>query len=83
MSLEPLVDKWKAFGWGVREIDGHNFEEIIKSLESIPFEEGKPSCIIANTIKGKGISFMENDFRWHDKCPDEAEYQKALKELNN
>jgi len=81
MSLEPLADKWKAFGWGVREIDGHNFEEIIKSLESIPFEKGKPSCIIANTIKGKGISFMENDFRWHDKCPDEAEYQKALKEL--
>jgi len=81
INLEPLAEKWESFGFRVKEIDGHNFEEIIKSLESVPFEKGKPSCIIANTIKGKGISFMENDFRWHDKCPDEMEYQKALEEL--
>ncbi|MFH1509918.1 MAG: transketolase [Candidatus Nealsonbacteria bacterium] len=81
MNLEPLADKWKSFGWGVKEIDGHNIEEIVSVLESIPFETGKPTCIIANTVKGKGFSFMENDFRWHDKCPNEEEYQKALKEL--
>lgn len=81
MNLEPLADKWKAFGWAVKEIDGHNMEEIINTLADVPFEKGKPACIVANTIKGKGVSFMENDFRWHDKCPDEQEYQKALKEL--
>ena len=81
MNLEPLAEKWASFGWAVKEIDGHNFEEIIGALEKIPLEKGKPTCIIANTTKGKGISFMENDFRWHDKFPDEKEYQKALEEL--
>jgi transketolase len=79
MNLDPLADKWKSFGWAVKEIDGHNMEEITESLSG--FEKGKPACIIVNTVKGKGVSFMENDYRWHDKCPDETEYQKALKEL--
>ena len=81
MNLEPLSDKWKSFGWETKEIDGHNMEEIMDTFKNITSEKGKPVCIVANTVKGKGISFMENDFRWHDKCPNEEEYQKALKEL--
>jgi transketolase len=81
MDLEPLADKWKSFNWGTKEINGHNMEEIMDVLNSLPLEKGKPTCIIADTIKGKGVSFMENDFRWHDKCPDEQEYQKASEEL--
>lgn len=81
MNLSPLSDKWKAFGWGVKTVNGHDIDEIIAALESVPFEEGKPSCLIADTVKGKGVSFMENNFKWHDKCPDEKEYQAALEEL--
>lgn len=81
LALEPLAQKWRAFGWAVKEVDGHNFGELIKVFESLPFELGKPSCIIAKTTKGKGVSFMENELRWHDKYPDEQEYQKALSEL--
>lgn len=81
IDLEPLTEKWQAFGWEVKEINGHNFKEIIEALEVLPFQSGKPSCLIANTIKGKGVSFMESQPEWHDKHPDEKEYQKALKEL--
>jgi len=78
LNIEPLKEKWEAFGWEVREIDGHNFEEIEKSL-TLPSE--RPVVIIAKTIKGKGVSFMEGDNIWHYKAPSEEEYQKALKEL--
>jgi transketolase len=81
MCLDPLPDKWKSFGWGAKEIDGHDMEEIMETFSKLPFENGKPSCIVAKTIKGKGVSFMENERRWHDRCPDEAEYKKALEEL--
>jgi transketolase len=81
LDLSPLADKWKAFGWAVKEINGHDFKEILPALGGVPFEKGKPTCIIAHTVKGKGVSFMENEPRWHDRCPDESEYQKALKEL--
>jgi len=81
LDLEPLADKWRSFGWQIKEVDGHNFEEIFSALEKIPFEEGKPSCLIAHTVKGKGVSFMEGELRWHDKCPNEGEYKKALDEL--
>jgi transketolase len=81
INLEPLSERWQSFGWEVREIDGHNFEEIFSTLEILPFKKGKPSCLIAHTIKGKGVSFMEGDPRWHDKYPDEEEYKKALAEL--
>lgn len=79
LNIEPLKDKWSAFGWEVREIDGHNFEEIEKSLTS-PSE--KPVVIIARTIKGKGVSFMEGENLYHYKAPSDEEYQRALKELN-
>jgi len=81
LNIEPLKDKWQAFGWEVREIDGHNFEEIEKSLTESALEKEKPIVIIARTIKGKGVSFMEGDNIWHYKAPSEEEYQKALKEL--
>ena len=59
LDLEPLAGKWQAFGWATREIDGHDLAQIEKALLSVPFESGRPSCIIAHTIKGKGVSFME------------------------
>jgi len=67
MALEPYKDKWEAFGWKVREINGHNLQEIIMVLKATPFEKGKPSLVIANTVKGKGISFMENNHEWHGR----------------
>jgi transketolase len=81
LNLEPLADKWRSFGWAVREIDGHDFKQIIETLEKTPFLSRKPSVVIAHTIKGKGISFMEDELCWHDKYPDEEEYKKALAEL--
>ena len=81
IQLDPLSEKWSAFGWAVREIDGHNFQQIESSLSDIPFERGKPSCIIAHTIKGKGVSFMEDQLIWHYYSPDEEELSIALTEL--
>ncbi|OGZ18928.1 MAG: hypothetical protein A2175_02235 [Candidatus Nealsonbacteria bacterium RBG_13_42_11] len=81
LNIEPLKDKWKAFGWEVREIDGHNFEEIEKSLTLSSCKE-KPTVILAKTIKGKGINFMEGNNLYHYKAPSDEEYQRALKELN-
>lgn len=83
LNIEPLKDKWKAFGWEVREIDGHNFEEIEKALISPPHQEGKPIVIIARTVKGRGVSFMEGENIWHYKSPSDGEYQRALKELES
>lgn len=68
MALEPYKNKWEAFGWRAREINGHNLQEIIMALKAAPFEKGKPSLIIANTVKGKGVSFMENTHEWHGKA---------------
>ncbi|MGA8849140.1 MAG: transketolase [Dehalococcoidia bacterium] len=81
LNLEPLADKWRSFGWAVREIDGHDFKQIIETLEKTPFLSRKPSVVIAHTVKGRGISFMEDKLCWHDKYPDEEEYKKALAEL--
>jgi transketolase len=69
MPLEPLVDKWKAFNWHVQEIDGHNFEEIVGALGEAQAVHEKPSVIIAHTIPGKGVSYMERDYRWHGTPP--------------
>ncbi|MBI5055281.1 MAG: transketolase [Nitrospirae bacterium] len=78
MSLEPYAAKWKAFGWAVKTIDGHDIHEIAATLKEIPFKERKPSLIIADTVKGKGISFMENNPEWHGKAlkGDHAEIAK-------
>jgi len=81
MPLDPLPEKWKAFNWNVIEIDGHNMEEILDALDEAKQIKGKPTIIIAHTVKGKGISFMEGKFQWHGKAPDKEEYRIALKEL--
>jgi len=81
-SLGKLSDKFKSFNWQVFEIDGHNFTEIEKTLNQAIAVKDKPSVIIANTVKGKGISFMENNVKWHGKAPNEEEYEQAMQELN-
>ena len=68
MGLEPYCKKWEAFGWAVREINGHDMAQIIDTLNSVPFQKKKPSLIISHTVKGKGISFMENNPEWHGKA---------------
>jgi transketolase len=81
MPLEPLRLKIEAFGWEVLEIDGHNIEAIIKALDYAETIKNKPTCIIAYTVKGKGVSFMENTHKWHGRAPNKEEYEEALKEL--
>jgi transketolase len=81
MSPEPLKDKFNAFGWHVVEIDGHNLEEIIQAVETAKGIKGKPTVAIAETIKGKGVSFMENQVDWHGKAPSREQMKKALEEL--
>ena len=83
LNLEPLVGKLKSFNWAVEEIDGHNFAEIENTFKKIPFKKTRPSCIIAHTIKGKGVSFMENTVLWHYKNPIREELKKALEELQH
>ena len=82
MDLEPFADKWRAFGWAVREIDGHDLQAIEETLSGIPFAPGRPSCVIAHTVKGKGVSFMENKLLWHYRTPQGEEYEAALAELD-
>ena len=79
-DMEPLDDKWKAFGWDVYRINGHNMEDIMNTLR-LPVHANKPRVIIADTIKGKGVSFMEGKTAWHGVAPNEDEFNKALKEL--
>lgn len=81
MQLSPLKDKWEAFGWNAYEIDGHDFEQLLSVFSKIPFVAGKPTAIIAHTIKGKGISFMEDDNNWHYRIPNDEELGKAKAEL--
>lgn len=81
IELEPFADKWTAFGWTVREVDGHDHEALHRLLQGIPFAAGKPSCLIAHTTKGKGVSFMENTVLWHYRVPRGAEFDAALIEL--
>ena len=82
-NTDPLDKKFESFGWAVKTIDGHDMDALRNAFKSLPFEEGKPSVIIANTIKGKGISFMENNIKWHHGVPDKDQYEKAMNELDN
>lgn len=83
MPVEPLADKWRAFGWEVVEIDGHDMEQIVRVLEWARDFRGRPAMIIAHTIKGKGVSFMENQVVWHGKAPCREEAEQALRELRS
>jgi len=82
MNLEPLADKWRSFGWNAIECDGHDFQEIMDSLDNAGGVKGKPTVIIAHTIKGKGVSFIENECKWHGIAPKQDELERALKELD-
>lgn len=81
MPLEPLAEKWKAFNWHTQTIDGHSFNEIEGAIGEAQAVSDKPSVIIANTIPGKGVSFMERDHKWHGKAPTRDEAEQAIKEL--
>lgn len=81
MGVQPIPDKFRAFGWNVIECDGHSMEEIIAAFESAKEMKGKPTLVIAKTIKGKGVSFMENQVGWHGNAPKKEEAEIALKEL--
>jgi transketolase len=81
MPIEPVVDKWRAFNWHVEKIDGHSMEQVVEALEAAKARTGIPTAIIAETVKGKGVSFMENVADWHGKAPCQAEADKALDEI--
>ena len=81
MSLEPLPDKWKAFGWHVIEANGHDVRDILGTLDQAKEIKGKPTVIIAHTVKGKGVSFMEGAVGFHGKAPNKEQYEQAMKEL--
>ena len=82
MDMSPLGDKWAAFGWNVIECDGHNFEELMNALDEAEKTKAKPTVILAHTVKGKGVSFIENKVEWHGIAPKKDELEKALKELD-
>jgi transketolase len=82
MNVDPLADKYRAFGWNVIEIDGHNLEAVDKAYSQFKMEKGRPTAIIAKTVKGKGISYMENLVEWHGKIPSKELLEKALTEID-
>jgi len=81
MNLEPFTQKWKAFGWHTIDIDGHDFDQVLSACQGAGKIKGKPTVIVARTIKGKGVSFMENNAAFHGKAPTQEEAERALKEL--
>lgn len=82
MSLEPMRERWEAFGWEVIELNGNKLEEIVATFDTMNYHNGKPKLIISHTIKGHGISFMENGAKWHHGVPSEQQFQDALSEIN-
>jgi transketolase len=81
-NTDPLDKKFESFGWVVREVNGNDVDDLKKAFDSLPFEKGKPSVIIAHTLKGKGVSFMENKLQWHHGVPSKEQYEQAVKELD-
>lgn len=83
LELEPFAEKWRCFNWSVREVDGHDHAAIAGRLQALPFEAGRPNCLIAHTVKGKGVSFMENTVLWHYRTARGSEYDAAVRELES
>ena len=81
VSVEPLAEKWRAFGWSVREIDGHDMAEIVEALDSLPLAAERPTALIAHTVKGKGVSFAEDTYLWHSNNVNDEIYARAISEL--
>lgn len=82
-NTDPVDAKFESFGWAVKHVDGHNLHELTETLTHLPFTKGKPNLVIAHTIKGKGISYMENQLKWHHGVPSKEQYADAITELNN
>lgn len=82
MPLEPVVEKWRSFGWAVLEIDGHHMGQILDALDEAVHIHAHPTIIVAHTVKGKGVSFMENQSRWHGRAPNEEQHRQAVMELS-
>ena len=82
-NTDPLDAKFESFGWAVRHVDGHDLNALKEAFEALPFTEGKPNLVIAHTVKGKGVSYMENVIKWHHGVPSEKQYEDALSELDN
>lgn len=83
IRLEPLAERWRAFGWGVVELDGHDIPALVETLEHVPLVPGRPTCVIARTTKGRGVSFIEDRAEWHHRVPSDAEIDLALAELDD
>lgn len=83
LRIEPLADKLRAFGWAVRQADGHDHAALAEALATVPWEPGRPSVLIAHTVKGKGVSFMENTVKWHYSSPDDEQLARAVAEVQN
>lgn len=81
-NTDPVDEKFEAFGWAVRHVDGHNIAELMAAFDALPFATDKPSLIIAHTVKGKGVSYMENQLKWHHGVPDPKQYADAIHELD-
>ena len=81
VGIDPLADKWRAFGWEVREIDGHDMAQVVDALDALPLAPDRPSAILAHTVKGKGVSFAENTYVWHSNSVNDEIYARALGEL--
>ena len=81
LALNPLADKWRAFGWDAHEVDGHDMKALVELLSRVPNGSGKPIAIVAHTVKGKGVSFMEDDNNWHYRIPTADEVVRAKQEL--
>ncbi|MFN0128177.1 MAG: transketolase [Verrucomicrobiales bacterium] len=81
LDLHPLAEKFRACRWTVREVDGHDHAELADALKTIPWETGRPSCLIAHTVKGRGVDFMENSLDWHYRSPSDADLARALSQL--
>ena len=82
-NTDPIDRKFESFGWSVKHVDGHDYDALIKTFDSLPFEKSKPNLIIAHTTKGKGISYMENNVKWHHGVPNEKQFEEALNELES
>lgn len=82
-NTSPIDKKFESFGWAVKEVDGHDIDALIKTFNSLPFEKGKPSLVIAHTVKGKGVSYMENQLKWHHGVPDLQQYELAMLEFDS
>lgn len=83
MAISPLAAKFEAFGWSAREVDGHGIADLAEAMQSVPGDQGKPTALIARTVKGQGVSFMEDDNNWHYRIPNAEELQAALRELES